>query len=230
MEIKQIQDLPRENLEQLLSAIPFYKDVKQQDVWQFEMLLSHSRLVSYQPGEVALKSGEKDAWLFFLLKGQLAVFVGDVNDDSKAVNYITPGEVFGDIALLLGEQRTATLVADANCRQILAFATDFTVFGELDDFSSISLPTKLIYYRNTVHNLRWKLEVYRSKYPDAELAGDHHRIKLYTGKKGSPEELASLHQQGVALAQLLVKWNERFGVPSLNDGGSINPNLVASIV
>ncbi|MGH1471364.1 MAG: cyclic nucleotide-binding domain-containing protein [Cellvibrionaceae bacterium] len=230
MEIKQIKEFPRDNLEQLLSAIPFYKDVKQQDFWQFELLLAHSRLVSYEPGETALRSGETDSWLYFLLKGQLAVFVGKETEETKAVNYITPGEVFGDIALLLGNERTATLIADANCRQILAFATDFTVFGELNDFRSISLPTKLIYYRNTVHNLRWKLEVYRTKYPDDDLAGDHHRIKLYVGTKDSFEELASLHEQGVALAQQLVKWNARFGVPSFNEGGSIDPSLVANIV
>jgi CRP/FNR family cyclic AMP-dependent transcriptional regulator len=228
MEIKQISQYPRATVEQLLAAIPFYKTVKQQDLWQFELLLQHSRIVNFASGEVVLKCGEVDSWLYFLLKGQLAVYVDDDIAGAEAVNYITPGEVFGDLAMLVGEQRTATLVADANCRQIMAFATDFAVFGALDDFRTIKLQTKLIYYRNTVHSLRWKLEVYRMKYPTFQLANDHHKVKLYKGRSGSPEELYSLHEQAVQLARLLVSWNRQFG--SLSFAASApSPRLLASM-
>ncbi|MCW8196157.1 cyclic nucleotide-binding domain-containing protein [Proteobacteria bacterium 005FR1] len=229
MEIKQISQFPRATVEQLLAAIPFYKTVKQQDLWQFEVLLQHSRVVNFAPGELVLKCGEVDTWLYFLVKGQLAVFVGEDIADAEAINYITPGEVFGDLAMLVGDQRTATLVADSNCRQIMAFATDFRVFGELDDFRTIKLATKLIYYRNTVHNLRWKLEVYRMKYPGYELANDHHKVKLYKGRPGTAEELHSLHQQAVQLARLLVSWNHQFGMLSFPTGTAPNPQLLASV-
>lgn len=228
MDIKQISDFPRRTVEQLLAAIPFYKTVKQQDLWQFEMLLQHSRIVSFDPGEVVLKCGEKDSWLYFLLKGQLAVYVGD-EQNNEAINYITPGEVFGDLAMLVDDQRTATLVADCNSKSIMAFGTDFTVFGELDDFRAMSLQTKLAYYRNTVHSLRWKLEMYRVKYPDSDMATDHRKVKLFAGPVGSYEELLSLHQQAKNLARLLVNWNQRFGALSMAEAGAPNPKLVASM-
>jgi len=229
MEIKQISEVPRQTLEQLLASIPFYKTVKLQDFWQFEVLLKHSRIVNFSPGEVVLRSGELDTWLYFLLKGQLLVYVNNDVENADAVNYITPGEVFGDLAMLIGEQRTATLIADPNCRRVLVFATDFAIFGELDDFTTITLPTKLAYYRNTVHNLRWKLEVYRTKYPGTHLADNHHRVKLFAGQKDSFDELVSLHNQGVALAQLLIEWNSEFGSLTLAEGGTLNPKLVADI-
>ncbi len=228
MEIKLASKYPRHTIDQLLAAIPFYKTVKQQDLWQFELLLQHSRVVNFQPGEVVLKCGEKDTWLYFLIKGQLAVYVGD-DSNSQAINYITPGEVFGDLAMLVSDQRTATLVADSNSKSIMAFGTDFTVFGELDDFRAISLQTKLAYYRNTVHSLRWKLEVYRVKYPHSELANYHHKVKLFTGKTGSYDELLSLYQQAKDLANLLIRWNEQFGSLSLTEAGAPNPKLVASM-
>lgn len=226
MEIKQINHFPRATVEQLLAAIPFYKTVKQDDLWQFELLLQHSRIVKFAPGEVVLKCGEVDSWLYFLLKGQLAVYVDDATGEAEAVNYITPGEVFGDLAMLVGAQRTATLIADANCREIMAFATDFAVFGELDDFRTINLPTKLIYYRNMVHSLRWKLEVYRMKYPNFQLANDHHKVKLYKGKQNTVDELVSLHDQAVQLAGLLVSWNRQFGSLSVS---APSPRLLASM-
>jgi len=229
MEIKHISAFPRHTIDQLLAAVPFYKTVKQQDLWQFDVLLRHSCIVNFSPGEVVVKSGEKDSWLYFLLKGQLAVYVGDDIAEAEAVNYITPGEVFGDLAMLVGQQRTATLIADSNCRRIVAFGTDFTAFGELDDFRTMSLQTKLAYYRNTVHSLRWKLEVYRMKFPHSPLANRHRQVRLFSGKRDSFDELCSLHNQAAELAHLLVSWNGEFGALSLAEGGAPNPRLVASM-
>lgn len=229
MEIKHVSEFPRDSVEQLLAAVPFYKTVKQQDLWQFEVLLQHSRIVNFSPGEVVLQYGEQDSWLYFLLKGQLAVYVRDDIHEADAVNYITPGEVFGDLAMLIGRQRTATLIADPNCKRVTAFGTDFTVFGELDDFRAISLQTKLAYYRNTVHNLRWKLEVYRMKYSRHPLAANHHKVRLFQGEKESYEELLALHNQATELAKLLLSWNEEFGQLSISESNSLNPKLVASM-
>lgn len=226
MEIKTISQIPRNTIEGLLSSIPFYKTVKEQSLWQFELLLQHSRVVSYTPGEVVLAHGERDYWLYFLLKGQLMVSVRN-NEEAQVVNYITPGEVFGDLALLVGEKRSATVHADPNCRQVLAFGTDFSIFGEVEDFRLITLQTKLAFYRNTVHNLRWKLEVYRSKHPSSKLAQHHHRVALYTGRRDTREELRALHQQAVQLARLLMLWNKVFGELSLTDLAAPDPQVVA---
>ncbi len=210
METKRVNELQRTSLERLLAGVPFYNTVKLQDRWQFETLLQHSLVVQVSGGERVLQRGTQDHWLYFLLKGQLVVQV-EANNQTKIVNYITPGEVFGDLALLIEQNRTADVVADENCREVWVFGTDFRVFGDLTDFSQISLQTKLAYYRNTVHNLRWKLEVYRMKHPDHLLAGRHRQIKLYNGPKDNVEELAHLNEQAKALANMLVAWNRNLG-------------------
>lgn len=210
MEVHPLHHYPQDSLDNLLSSIPFYKAVKQQDQWQYDLLMSYSRIIEYRPGEVIMEQGQVDQWLYFLLKGQLLVVVGEGTSDRKVVNYITPGEVFGDLAVLVDHQRTATVIADSNSRRVLVFGTDFQVFGELDDVRKVSLATKLEYYRNVVHNLRWKLEVYRMSYPEHSFASNHRKIKLYTGIKGTMQELQSLDEQARALARLLVNWNLEF--------------------
>ena len=150
----------------------------------------------------------QDSWLYFLLKGQLEV-LADGRD--HAVNTVTPGEVFGDLAMLMKQERSATVVADENCREILVFAVDFSLFGELEDLHRINLATKLAYYRNLTHSLRWKLEVYRNQHPSHELANNHRSIKLFSGKKDSKDELQALEQQGCELGALLILWNQEFG-------------------
>lgn len=230
MEIKPLSRFPREALEALLAPLPFYKAVKQEDPDQFNVLLRHSRIVEFRPGEVVMRQGDKDPWLYFLLKGQLAVFAPN-KEDKQVINYITPGEVFGDIAALVGQERSATVVADFNCKQVVAFGTDFKAFGELENFGVIKLGTKLCYYRNCVHSLRWKLEVYRMRYPDSPLASKHRGIKLYVGQKGGKEELQALHHQACDLALLLLAWNREFGALMINgtSNSAPNPELVEKV-
>jgi CRP/FNR family transcriptional regulator, cyclic AMP receptor protein len=210
MEIKLLSKLSRDYVEQLLSGIPFFKLVKQQDAWQFELLLQASRIVTYLPGEIVLQRGDSDPWLFFLLKGRLAVYVDDPLK-GELINYVTPGEVFGDLAQLMGQPRTATVLAESNCRESIVLATDASIFGDISSTRPITIQTKLAYYRNTVHNLRWKLEVYRSQHLQHSLANKHRQVKLYTGTKETLQELSALHEQAQALAGLLLEWNAEFG-------------------
>ncbi|GGY62564.1 hypothetical protein GCM10011613_02580 [Cellvibrio zantedeschiae] len=213
MEIKLLSKLSRDYVEQLLSGIPFFKLVKQQDAWQFELLLQSSRIVTYSPGEIVLQRGDSDHWLFFLLKGRLAVYVDDPLK-GELINYVTPGEVFGDLAQLMGQPRTATVLAESSARESIVLATDASIFGDVSSSRPITIQTKLAYYRNTVHNLRWKLEVYRSQHLQHPLANKHRQVKLYTGVKDTLEELKALYEQAQALASLLLEWNREFGALS----------------
>ncbi len=228
MEVQPLQKYPQQSLDVLLSSIPFYKAVKQLDSYQYDLLMRHSRVIEYRPGEVILEQGHRDEWLYFLLKGQLEVRTGG-DKEQKVVNYITPGEVFGDLAVLFDQVRTATVVADSNSKKILVFGTDFKYFGQLEDFRPISLATKLIYYRNMVHNLRWKLEVYRVTFPDQPFASEHRKVTLYHGPKDSLDELISLDQQARALAQLLVNWNNEFDRLGLNPRGQMGSSSLAAL-
>lgn len=223
MEIKPLHKFPRDTLEQLLSGISFFKAVKQQDPWQYELLLQSSRIISYIPGEIVLKRGDKDDWLYFLLKGRLAVYVDDLGQ-SELVNYVTPGEVFGDLARLVGQPRTATVIADEGGRRSMVFAMDCSIFDDLFSTRPITLATKLIYYRNMVHNLRWKLEVYRAQHLQHSLANRHRQVRLYAGQKDTREELVSLHEQAKALALLLLEWNSEFGAPATYPPSGTDPH------
>lgn len=221
MEIKLLSKLSRDYVEQLLSGIPFFKLVKQQDAWQFELLLQSSRVVTYSPGEIVLQRGDSDHWLFFLLKGRLAVYADDPLK-GELVNYVTPGEVFGDLAQLMGQPRTATIIAEPNAKESMVLATDASIFGDINSSRPITVQTKLAYYRNTVHNLRWKLEVYRSQHLQHPLANKHRQVRLYTGVKDTLEELKALYEQAQTLASLLLEWNREFGTLNIESAKEQN--------
>ncbi len=207
MVFKPLHLMASESILPVLRGIPFYRSVSEQDEQQFECLLNHSQVGTFGPGEVILSEGEQDSWLFFLLRGQLDVFSGG-DASHPAINQITPGEVFGDLSMLTGGQRIATIRACKHARQTTVLGLDFRLFGTLEDFSRLSLQTKLAYYRNTAHNLRWKLDVYRMEHPNSELSAKHRSLKPFIGQRDTLEELRALEHQAKSFARWLAAWNQ----------------------
>ncbi|MBX2808723.1 MAG: cyclic nucleotide-binding domain-containing protein [Cellvibrionaceae bacterium] len=226
MYTRDIDTLAPETLEKMLQAIPFYKAVRKYSEEQYQELLQFSRIFHFESSDKIITRGQRDSWSYFLVKGQLVVSLPDHYGRPLHVNYITPGEVFGDLSVLLRSPRTADIYVDDNCREAVIFGTDFGAFGQLLDFNIISMETKLIYYRHAVSILRWKLEMYRSKYQHNDMANKHRRIKVYSGPKDSLDELNALYQQSIEFAKLLIEWNQVFGSLSFVDGKVPEPNIV----
>lgn len=202
-----LAEYPAGTLEGLLSGIPFYKDLLFNDPEQMEVLKRHSSIYEPGPNEVVIEKGAQDKVFYFLLSGQLIVYP-DGKKSRKAVNYLTPGQALGVLALLCNSPRTATLVADPKSGRVQMIGTDFAPFGALTDFSKITLGTKLALWRMVTHNTRWKLNVYRMQAPDHPLAVALGKVETFGGEKGSVEELQSLDRQVRALTELMAKWNE----------------------
>jgi hypothetical protein len=83
-----------------------------------------------------------------------------------------------------------------------------TDLGNLNDFSTYSLQTKLALYKAIVNNTRWQLELYKMDYPAHPITLRGQRIDIYIGKKNTMEELESLDIQAHQLMEMLVEWNQ----------------------
>lgn len=212
MKIKELNEIEDKTLQDLLGRVPFFKELRLHYPEQMSIMLGYSCLVELEPGETIMRRGEKGTWLYFLIKGRLAVFANDPRTE-QPLNFITPGELFGDLALLSDKERKATVAADPKERTTLVFACDFKPFGALDDFSRVPLGCKLVFYRTAVHSIRWRLEVLRMDHPDHPLIAQLRKVPLYSGTKDGIEELHGIHQQACYLAELLQQWNTNIGKP-----------------
>jgi len=220
MNIKEIRHIPRGELALLLTRIPFFKELRLRDEDQLQLLLTYCCLVELAPGETIMKRGQKGTWLYFLIKGKLTVYRDQV-DPAQAINSITPGELFGDLAQLCDHQRKATVAASSE-RSALLFACDFKAFGDLDNFTQIHLSTKLLFYRTVVHSIRWRLEVLRMEQPEHALVVELLKMPVFAGQRDSIDELHALHQQAQCLAGILERWN--------SDNGTLGELFVADAV
>lgn len=65
----------------------------------------------FAPGGAVVEQGEAGESMYLLVEGLLSVFI-DIEGTEKMVAKLGPGTVFGEMSLLTGERRTATIRAD----------------------------------------------------------------------------------------------------------------------
>lgn len=87
----------------MLQHVPLFADL---DRHELEQIVESMHERHFFAGDILVKQGAGDAGLFLVAYGEADVTVGD-----QHVNTIGSGDYFGEIALLTGSERTATIVA-----------------------------------------------------------------------------------------------------------------------
>jgi len=86
-----------------LRGIELFSPLGEEDL---DALVPHVRLRVYGSGETVVRQGEEGDSLFVNLSGNL-----DVSVDGQAVGSLSGGDFFGEMSLLTGEKRRATVIA-----------------------------------------------------------------------------------------------------------------------
>jgi len=73
------------------------------------------RLLTLEPGEILMTEGESGASLFLLTTGSVRAYVKNREGRNAPVRMMEEGEFFGEISLLTGKPRSATITAATNC-------------------------------------------------------------------------------------------------------------------
>jgi small-conductance mechanosensitive channel/CRP-like cAMP-binding protein len=107
---------------QALQKIPFLSPLAGQEK---EDLANRMRDVFYGSGETVIQQGDEGDSLFFIRSGEVEVLLGsEITGSPRRVALIGPGDFFGEMSLMTGERRAATIrtLTDAHFYVIEAFA------------------------------------------------------------------------------------------------------------
>gem|GEM_PF-437169 len=74
-----------------------------------KLILSMSKIQWYDPGECIIREGEFGTWMYFVISGR----VGVESMGAEITNLRRSGEVFGEMGVIDGEKRSATVRAEA---------------------------------------------------------------------------------------------------------------------
>jgi CRP-like cAMP-binding protein len=97
---------------------------------ELKILLRAFSLVKFEPGEIVVTEGEPGDSLFLLTKGSVRVFVVDANGSNIQVRELQAGDFFGEIAVLTGNTRTATVTTASRCEMLKLTKADVIAISE----------------------------------------------------------------------------------------------------
>lgn len=78
-------------------------------------LIRGLRLLTFQPGEIIVSEGEAGGSLFVLTSGLVRAYVRNAAQRQVQVRELAEGDIFGEISVLTGQPRSATIVSAARC-------------------------------------------------------------------------------------------------------------------
>jgi len=95
----------REHLIEKFRTIPFMKALNRGCMQE---ILCMSKMRKYEPGERIIQEGVFDCWFYIILSGKVRV----VKHNTEIVRLENIGEIFGEMAVIDGEARSASVFAD----------------------------------------------------------------------------------------------------------------------
>lgn len=97
---------------------------------ELERLISFSHARVYAAGEMIFEKGSPGTGLMAVLSGRVRISSPSPEGREVVLNIIHPGQVFGEIALLDGKERTADATAMESCELLILERRDFVPFLE----------------------------------------------------------------------------------------------------
>jgi len=114
-----------------LAAVPIFSGCSRKEL---AIIARAAKPVAHNAGAVIAREGERGIGLFLILEGTCTVSIG-----GRKKSTLGPDQFFGEIALLDGGPRTATVAADTDVR--LLGLTEWMFRGLLAEHPSIALKT-----------------------------------------------------------------------------------------
>lgn len=196
------EEYPLDTIQRFIRGVTFFKELIQNDSSQFELLMSSAQFVTADENEVILKKGDDANILYFLIRGQLLV-LGD--DEETVINEINSGEIFGVMAMVLNDKRSASIKVGS--RPAVLAGIDYQHFRDTENFSLFNMDTKISFFRMVNNHIRWHIEQKKMDAPNHPLVAKLRTFPIYSGPKNGQEELFFLQQLAHVQAQLLCDWN-----------------------
>jgi CRP-like cAMP-binding protein len=109
----------------VLRKHPIFCDL---DSEALDQLCRYAKPISLKRGATIYSKGDPGSSLYVVISGTAKMSISSPDGRSAILNLIGPGEIFGEIALLDGRERTADATANTNCEVFIIDRRDFLPF------------------------------------------------------------------------------------------------------
>ena len=109
----------------VLRKHPYFADLEPE---AFEQLCRYAKHATMKRGATIASKGDPGTSLFAVISGTVKISVSSPDGRNAILNLIGPGEIFGEVALLDGQSRSADATANTNCEIFVIDRREFIPF------------------------------------------------------------------------------------------------------
>jgi CRP-like cAMP-binding protein len=120
-----VAHLSQDQKRDLLANVPLFNGLAPKEL---DALIPAARTVTLKKREELFHKGDQGAQVYVLISGKLKALTTSDEGDDVVFSILGPGEVLGEIALLGGTPRTATVTAIDPCELLIIDRRDFIAF------------------------------------------------------------------------------------------------------
>ena len=109
----------------VLRGHPIFRDL---DADAFEQFCRYAKHATLKRGATIFSKGDPGNSLIAVISGTVKISISSPGGRSAILNLIGPGEIFGEVAVLDGQARTADATANSNCEIFVIDRREFLPF------------------------------------------------------------------------------------------------------
>jgi CRP-like cAMP-binding protein len=110
---------------EILRKHPIFSDLEPD---AFDQLCRYAKLSTFKRGVTICSKGDAGNSLYAVISGTVKISTSSAEGRSAILNLIGTGEVFGEIALLDGGERTTDAIANSDCELFVIDRREFIPF------------------------------------------------------------------------------------------------------
>jgi len=187
-----------------LAAVPLFEGLGEEDLKALQKIAKR-RTVG--PNTALFFEGDRTDGLYIVASGSVKIFRTTEDGREKVLNTMGPGEMFGELAMLDGQARSAS-VQTIDATELIAIARN--------DFHDLAMQTPEILWR-VLQGLSERIRVLNDVQIDVAFRDSPYRVA---------RAIARLAEKHGETAGTGVKVRESFGVKALADMAATTPDRV----
>jgi len=110
---------------------------------QCQEIARYSEICLAPRGAIIFQEGDSEAYLALILTGKVEVRKSDSKHKDKPIGYIGPGKTVGEMSLLDGEPRSATVVANEDSYLLVLGAEEYNLLAERHPALALKIATRI---------------------------------------------------------------------------------------
>lgn len=121
-------------ISKILKQVPIFRTLGKESI---DFIVERLKFKTFDKDEVVCKIGDQGDAMYIIITGNVNICIYAADGNEQVVATLGPGDYFGEMALLTGEPRSATVKTSEPAEMFLLYKNDFDII--LERFPSISL-------------------------------------------------------------------------------------------